>query len=77
MAKVNVSLDDDVQEDLVRLVPARKRSSVINEALRKELLRRKRELAAARIQELRKRSATLRGREIVSALRTDRARRTS
>ena len=77
MAKVNVSLDDDVQEDLVRLVPARKRSRVINEALRKELLRRKRELAAARIQELRKRSATLGGREIVSALRKDRMRRPS
>ncbi len=74
MAKLNVSLDEDVQEDLFRLVPARKRSKVINEALRKELRHRKRELAMARIHELRKRSATFRGAEIVSAVRKDRTR---
>lgn len=74
MGKVNVSLQDDVYEDLLKLVPARKRSEVINEALRKELLHRKRELAAARIKQLRKRSATLNGREIVEAVRKDRSR---
>ncbi len=74
MAKLNVSLDEDVHEDLFKLVPARKRSQVINEALRRELLARKRELAAARIKQLRKRSATLRGDEIVSVLRKDRSR---
>ncbi len=76
MAKFNVSLDEDVREELLKLVPARKRSKVINEALRKELLHRKRELATARIQELRKRSATLRGQEIVSAVRKARTRQT-
>ena len=76
MAKFNVSLDEDVREELLKLVPARKRSKVINEALRKELLHRKRELATARIQELRKRSATFRGPEIVSAVRRDRTRQT-
>jgi metal-responsive CopG/Arc/MetJ family transcriptional regulator len=74
MGKVNVSLQKDVYEDLLKLVPPRKRSEVINEALRKELLHRKRELAAARIKQLRKRSATLNGREIVEAVRKDRSR---
>ena len=77
MGKVNVSLQDDVHEDLLKLIPARKRSDVINEALRKELLHRKRELAAARITQLRKRSATLTGREIVNAVREDRSRSAS
>ena len=74
MAKLNVSIDEDVRENLFKLVPPRKRSQVINEALRKELLQRKRALAAGRIQELRKRSATLRGGEIVASVRKDRTR---
>jgi Arc/MetJ-type ribon-helix-helix transcriptional regulator len=74
MGKMNVSLQEDVHEDLVKLVPARKRSEVINDALRKELLYRKRELAAARIKQLRQRSATLNSREIVEAVRKDRSR---
>ncbi len=74
MAKLNVSLDDDVREDLFKLVPARKRSQVVNEALRKELLHRKRELTTARIQQLRRRSATLGSQEIVAAVRKDRSR---
>ncbi len=74
MGKLNVSLEEDVHEDLFNLVPARKRSQVINNALRKELLHRKRELAATRIKQLRKRSATLRGHEIVGAVRQDRTR---
>lgn len=74
MGKMNVSLHEDVHEDLMKLVPSRKRSEVINDALRKELLQRKRELAAARIKHLCKRSATLTGREIVEAVRKDRSR---
>ncbi|GJL49833.1 MAG: hypothetical protein NPIRA01_10600 [Nitrospirales bacterium] len=77
MGKVNVSLQDDVHEDLLKLVPSRKRSDVINEALRKELLHRKRQLAAVRITQLRKRSATLPGREIVKAIREGRSRSAS
>ena len=74
MAKLNVSLDDDVRADLFRLIPARKRSQVVNKALRRELLHRKRELAAARIEQLRHRSASLRSEEIVVAVRKDRTR---
>ncbi len=74
MAKLNVTLDEDVREDLFKLVPPRKRSQVINNALRKELLSRKRTLATARIVELRKRSSTLRGEEVVAAIQKDRKR---
>lgn len=76
MTKVNVSLEEDVKAELYRLVPPRKRSQVINEALRKELLHRKRELATEKIHRLRKRSATFQSEEIVNAVRKDRARRT-
>lgn len=72
MPKVNVSLDEDVRDDLIRLVPPRKRSQVVNEALRRELLRRKRESAAETLQLLRKKTATLIGRDVLRAVREDR-----
>nr|MBI3611983.1 hypothetical protein [Nitrospirota bacterium] len=72
MPKVNVSLDADVRDDLIRLVPPRKRSQVVNEALRKELFRRKRESAMETLQLLRKKTATLSGRDVLRAVREDR-----
>lgn len=74
MAKLNVSIDDRLREELFKLVPPRRRSQVVNEALRNELLRRKRRHAAEAVQRLRKRSATLSGNEIVAAVRRDRGR---
>lgn len=74
MAKLNVSIDDQLRDELFRLVPPRRRSQVVNDALRHELLRRKRRLAADAVQGLRKRSATLSGNEIVEAVRRDRER---
>lgn len=74
MVKVNVSLEEGVRDDLMRLVPPRKRSQVINEALRKELLRRKRESATEKLRLVRRRTATLSGREILGEVRSDRAR---
>ena len=57
MAKMNISIDEEVREELFRLVPPRRRSQVVNEALRKELLilHRKREQTTKRLQELRDR----------------------
>ncbi len=72
MPKMNISIDEEVREELFRLVPPRRRSQVVNEALRKELLHRKREQATKQLQELRKRTATLSGKEIVAALKRDR-----
>ena len=74
MVKLNVSIDEQVREELFRLVPPRRRSQVVNEALRKELLSRKRQNATEAIHRLRKRSATLSGEEITAAVRRDRAR---
>lgn len=74
MAKLNVSIDDRLRDELFRLVPPRRRSQVVNEALRHELLRRKREQATEVLHRLRKRSATLSGKEIVDAVRQDRER---
>jgi hypothetical protein len=74
MAKMNVSLDEDNQRDLQRLIPARKRSLVINDALRKELLRRKRSTAVERLIELRKRTAKFTEKTILTALRRERTR---
>jgi len=72
MAKLNVSIDDRLRDELFRLVPPRRRSQVVNEALAHELLRRKRRHAAETVKHLRKRSATLSGKEIVDAVRRDR-----
>lgn len=55
MVKLNVSIDEKVREELFRLVPPRRRSQVVNEALRKELLSRKRQHATEAIRRLRKR----------------------
>ncbi len=74
MAKLNISIDDSLREELFRLVPLRRRSQVINEALRNELRRRKRVQATEIVRRLRKRSATLSGKEIVQAVRRDRTR---
>lgn len=74
MAKLNVSIDDRLRDELFKLVPPRRRSQVVNEALRHELLRRKRRHATEVVQRLRKRSATLSGKEILAAVRRDRGR---
>jgi hypothetical protein len=72
--KVSFILDHDVQEEMIRLIPPRKRSRVVNEALRRELLLRKRAFATERLREIREKIGTMSGREIVDAVRKDRAR---
>ena len=74
MAKLNVSIDDRLRDELFRLIPPRRRSQVVNEALRHELRRRKRRQATETVHRLRKRSATLTGKEILDAVRRDRER---
>ena len=74
MAKLNVSIDDRLRDELFKLVPPRRRSQVVNEALQNELLRRKRRHATEVVHRLRKRSATLSAKEIVEAVRRDRTR---
>jgi metal-responsive CopG/Arc/MetJ family transcriptional regulator len=74
MVKLKVSIDEQVKEELFRLVPPRRRSQVVNEALRKELLRRKRDHVTQTLRGLRKRSATVSGEEIMAVVRRDRRR---
>ncbi len=74
MAKLNVSIDDRLRDELFKLVPPRRRSQVVNEALENELRRRKRKHATETVHHSRKRSATLSEKEIVEAVRRDRTR---
>jgi len=72
--KVNFVLDDDVRAEMDRLVESGKRSRVINQALRRELLMLRRQHAAAELDKLRSRTRAVRTREIVDLVRRDRAR---
>ena len=54
MAKLNISIDDQLRDELFKLIPPRRRSQVVNEALRHELMRRKRQLANDEVHRLRK-----------------------
>ena len=74
MARLNVSIEDWLRDEFFKLVPPRRRSQVINEALRTELLRHRRQHAMDAVRRLRKRSATLSGKEILDAVRKERAR---
>ena len=74
MAKLNVSIDDRLKEELFKLVPPRSRSEVVNDALRKELLSHKRRQATDTLRQLRPRTATLTEKDIVESERKDRAR---
>jgi len=72
--KANIVLDDDVKAELERLVASGSRSRVINNALRRELLRLRREEASRRLDALRARTRMTSSRELVRGLRRDRSR---
>ena len=74
MPGVRFTLDPDVYEEMVRLIPPRERDRVVNEALRKELRRTGRKLASEMLEAIRRKIGNLGGREIVESLRKDRAR---
>lgn len=72
--KVNIVLDDDVKADLDRLVESGKRSRVVNEALRHEILRLRRAQASQRLDELRRATRAVPTAELVKRIRRDRSR---
>jgi hypothetical protein len=72
--KVNFVLDEDVKNDLDRLVESGMRSRIINEALRKELLLIKRQKLATEQDRLRRQTDKVSSREIVRIIRRDRSR---
>ena len=72
--KLNFFVDDDVRKDMENLIPAGQRAKVINEALRKELLRIKRTTVTEKLLNLRTKGEPVSSREIIEALRKDRRR---
>ena len=72
---VNFVLDDDVLAQMHGLVETGKRSRVINQALRRELLFLRRQRAVAELDSLRDRTRKLGTRDIVGLLKGDRSRR--
>ncbi len=74
LKKLNFFVEDDIRGEMEALVPAGQRTRLINEALRKELLRIKRERIHKKLSEFRIKTTRLSDREIVTALRGDRKR---
>ena len=72
--KLNLMISEDVANELERLVPAGKRSRVVNEAIRKELERLRRESLTERLHVLREEGPVYVGAEITEELRSDRGR---
>ncbi len=74
LKKANFFIEEDVRKEMEALVPAGSRTKVINEALRKELLRIKRGRVTERLMELKSKSTSVSPREIVQLLKKDRKR---
>jgi hypothetical protein len=72
--KLNFFVDDDVRKDMENLIPTGQRAKVINEALRKELLRIKRTKVTEKLMNLRTKGEPVSSQEIIEALRKDRRR---
>jgi len=70
--KANFLLEDKVKEELESLVPSGKRSKVVNEAIKKELLRLKRKKLTERLLLLRSQGPRIPIEEILKALKENR-----
>jgi predicted transcriptional regulator len=71
-AKVNLVLDDEVKEELDRLIPVGERSRFANEALRVQLALVRRQRAIERLADLRQAGPHVSTEEIVRTLREHR-----
>ena len=72
--KLNFMISEEVADELERLVPPGKRSRMVNEAIRKELERIRRESLTGRLHLLRESGPVYDGVEITAELRKDRGR---
>lgn len=70
--KSNFLLEEKVREELESLIPSGKRSKVVNEALKKELLRIKRKKLTERLLSLRSKGPRITMEEIFKTLRENR-----
>ena len=75
LKRLNFFVEEDVRKDLEKLVPAGQKSRVINDALRRELLRIKREKVTKNLMLLRSKSPRISQGEIVETLRKERGRK--
>lgn len=76
LKKLNFFVEEDIRKELDELVPAGQRSKIINEALRKELLRIRREKVTEKLVLLKSRGPKVSQKEIVKLLKQDRNRKT-
>ncbi|HET6419512.1 MAG TPA: hypothetical protein VFG19_05110 [Geobacteraceae bacterium] len=72
--KLNFMIKEEVAKELEALVPAGRRSKLVNEAISKELALYRRRVQTERLKELRKKTPKVSTDEIVAALRHDRER---
>jgi len=72
LKKVNFLLDENLDKEMKALIPPGERSRVVNEALRKELLRIKRQKATEQLIRLRDKGPKISTRKIVETLRKER-----
>ncbi len=76
LKKLNFFVEEDIRKELDELVPAGQKSKVINGALRKELLRIRREKVTEKLVVLKSRGPKVTQKEIVKLLKQDRNRNT-
>ncbi len=76
LKKLNFFVEEDIRKELDELVPAGQKSKIINEALRKELLRIRREKVMEKLMVLKSRGPKVSQKEIVKLLKQDRSRKT-
>ena len=72
---MNFFVEEDIRKELDELVPAGQKSKIINEALRKELLRIRREKVTEKLVVLKSRGPKVTQKEIVKLLKQDRNRK--
>ena len=76
LKKLNFFVEEDIRKELDELVPAGQKSKIINEALRKELLRIRREKVTEKLVVLKSRGPKVSQKELVKLLKRDRNRKT-
>lgn len=74
MVKVNFVLEEEVRDELNKAIPLRKRSKIVNEVIKKELIRLKRQAATEKLFKIRERTAKYKTEQIVEQLKIDRTR---
>jgi len=72
---LNFFVEEDIRKELDELVPAGQKSKIINEALRKELLRIRREKVTKKLELLKPKGPKVSQKEIVKLLKQDRRRK--